>query len=110
MNPISYGGFAFRLVSHKLCRWLIFLLLPGALAGLGLLALSSKAALVTVGLILALVVIGGVVMRLPEGRRVFRPFLLMGFFVAVSLAALIAWSKALRGERNPIWEPTRRPG
>jgi cellulose synthase/poly-beta-1,6-N-acetylglucosamine synthase-like glycosyltransferase len=110
MNPISYGGFAFRLVSHKLCRWLIFLLLPGALAGLGLLALSSKAALVTLGLILALVVIGGVVMRLPEGRRVFRPFLLMGFFVAVSLAALIAWSKALRGERNPIWEPTRRPG
>jgi hypothetical protein len=37
------------------------------------------------------------------------PVAVCGFVVAVNLAALLAWSKALRGERNPIWEPTRRP-
>ena len=31
-----------------------------------------------------------------------------GFVVATHLAGLLAWAKALRGERNPIWEPTRR--
>ena len=30
--------------------------------------------------------------------------------LAVNAAALRAWGKALRGERNPIWEPTRRAG
>jgi hypothetical protein len=30
-------------------------------------------------------------------------------FAIVSLAAgLIAWTKALQGELNPTWEPTRR--
>lgn len=109
MNPLKYGGFALRLVSHKLCRWLIFLLLPSALLGLALLAFSSQVALVLLLLILAGLLIGVAVMRLPEGRWVPRPFLILGFTVAVSIAALIAWGKALRGERNPIWEPTRRP-
>ena len=109
MNPVKYGGFAPKLISHKLCRWLIFLLLPTALLGLVLLAFSSKAALALLLLILTGLLIGAVVMRLPEGRWVPRPFLILGFTVAVSIAALIAWGKALRGERNPIWEPTRRP-
>jgi hypothetical protein len=38
------------------------------------------------------------------------PLAVAGFFVAVNVAALAAWWKALKGERNPIWEPTRRPG
>jgi hypothetical protein len=29
--------------------------------------------------------------------------------VGSSLAALLAWRKALTGEQTPIWEPTRRP-
>ena len=109
MNPVKYGGFAPKLISHKLCRWLIFLLLPTALLGLVLLAFSSKAALALLLLILTGLLIGAVVMRLPEGRWVPRPLRILGFTVAVSIAALIAWGKALRGERNPIWEPTRRP-
>ena len=45
-----------------------------------------------------------------ENKRLPLPLAAAGFFVAVNVAALAAWWKALRGERNPIWEPTRRPG
>ena len=109
MNPFKHGSFALKLISHKLCRWLIFALLPPALVGLALLATSSVMALVLLGLVLVALAVGGLVMRVADSRPVPRPFLILGFVVAVSLAALIAWGKALRGERNPIWEPTRRP-
>ena len=26
-----------------------------------------------------------------------------------NLAGLLAWLKLAQGERNPVWEPTRRP-
>jgi hypothetical protein len=44
-----------------------------------------------------------------EDQRLPLPLAMAGFFVGVNVAALAAWGKALRGERNPIWEPTRRP-
>jgi len=31
-----------------------------------------------------------------------------GFAVASLVAGFVAWTKALRGELNPTWEPTRR--
>jgi hypothetical protein len=44
----------------------------------------------------------------PEGKAMPRPVSAMGYMVGAALAAILAWVKALRGERNPIWEPTRR--
>jgi hypothetical protein len=110
LNPVRYGRFAWMLVSHKLCRWLVHLTLPLALIGVGLLAVEwrpARAALALAGLVL---LVGVIAMRWPEDRRLPAPMALAGFFVAVNLAGLLAWWKALRGERNPIWEPTRRPG
>jgi len=49
-------------------------------------------------------------MKWPEGRKAPAPIAVCGFALAVNAAALRAWGKALRGERNPVWEPTRRPG
>ena len=109
MNPVSHGGFAWRLLSHKLGRWLLFLTIPCALVGLALLALSSKVALGVFLFSLLGIGLGAMIMRLADRRRIPRPMLMVGFLFASCLAALIAWSKALRGERNPIWEPTRRP-
>lgn len=109
MNPFRYGGFALRLLSHKLCRWLVFLTLPGAVVGLALLAPSSPVALGLLLLSLVLILVGAGVLRAADHRRVPQALLVVGFFFAVCVAALLAWSKALRGERNPIWEPTRRP-
>jgi len=110
MNPTVYGGFAWMLFSHKLCRWLVHLTLPLALLGLVLLALVNQVALALLGVTLLGTALGWLaLLRWPEGRAMPFPVALCGFAVAVNLAALLAWTKALRGERNPIWEPTRRP-
>jgi len=110
LNPFRYGGFALMLWSHKLCRWLVHLTLPGLLLGLALLSSTSlAAALATLAIALAMA-LGVVGMKWPEGRKAPAPIAVCGFALAVNAAALRAWGKALRGERNPIWEPTRRAG
>ena len=110
LNPRRYGLFAWMLLSHKLCRWLVHLALPLALAGLAILAPEFLLAeiLLIVGVVVAAV--GAFALATPETRRLPLPLAIAGFIVAVNVAALAAWWKALKGERNPIWEPTRRPG
>jgi hypothetical protein len=44
----------------------------------------------------------------PEQRRPPRLIGILGFIVGTNVAAVIAWVKAFRGERSPVWEPTRR--
>jgi len=108
LNPFRYGSFAWMLASHKLCRWLVFLFAPLVFIGLGLLSFrSSIAAALLLGGILVLVA-GVIALRWPEGRSMPRLIGVCGFIVAAHTAGLLAWVKALRGERNPIWEPTRR--
>jgi len=109
MNPFRFGGFALKLISHKLARWLVFLTAPGILFGLAMLAPRSHLAqwfllLAGVGTIL-----GAAAMHQADRRPLPRPITVCAFVFAANLAGLLAWSKALRGERNPIWEPTRRP-
>lgn len=110
LNPFRYGSFALMLFSHKLCRWLVHLTLPGLLLGLALLSPLSLAAAFLVLAIALVMTLGVIGMRWPEGRKAPAPIAVSGFILAVNAAALRAWAKALRGERNPIWEPTRRPG
>jgi len=57
---------------------------------------------------LMVLVTGTIALRWPEGRPMPRLVGVCGFVVATHLAGLLAWARALRGERNPIWEPTRR--
>jgi cellulose synthase/poly-beta-1,6-N-acetylglucosamine synthase-like glycosyltransferase len=110
LNPVRFGSFALMLWSHKLCRWLVHLTLPGLLLGLALLSATSLTAAL-VGLAVAFAMTLGVIgMKWPEGRKAPAPIAVCGFALAVNAAAIRAWAKALRGERNPIWEPTRRPG
>lgn len=45
----------------------------------------------------------------PEGRAMPKAIASPGYFVWSNVAGLMAWLKFFRGERNPIWEPTRRP-
>ena len=110
MNPLRYGSFAWMLVSHKLCRWLVHLALPLALLGLALLAPAYPAAAVLLVCAAVVLAVGWIVLTRFGDRKSPAPLGLAGFFVAVNVAALAAWWKAFRGERNPIWEPTRRPG
>lgn len=109
MNPFRYGGFALKLISHKLCRWLVFLTAPGVLVGLAIFAPRSQVARLLLLLAGAATIIGAMAMHQADKRALPKPIAICAFLFAANLAGLLAWSKALRGERNPIWEPTRRP-
>jgi glycosyltransferase involved in cell wall biosynthesis len=107
MNPFSYGRFALMLISHKLLRWIPYLLTPVAILALGLLAgRSSVAALLLAAAVLGLTT-GAAVIR--YGRpNAFKPLALAGFAVAAISAGFLAWCDALRGTSMVTWEPTRR--
>jgi cellulose synthase/poly-beta-1,6-N-acetylglucosamine synthase-like glycosyltransferase len=109
MNPLTYGRFAWMLVSHKLVRWLGFLTLPLAPLGMLLLAASEPWATVLVVLGAAGLAAGLVALRASEERRVPKPVATAGFAVASALAGFIAWQKFFQRTSAATWEPTRRP-
>jgi len=110
MNPWREGVFAWMLISHKLVRWLTFPAVPFAFIGVFLLANDLGHAIWGLTPVILVLLLAAGAYAWPSGRRV--PFVLAlpGFVVGSVVAAVVAWSKALRGEKNPIWEPTRRPG
>lgn len=108
MNPFRYGGFALMLIGHKLCRWLVYPLLPGAILGLILFSFYSRVGAVLLALAGIAIALGVAGMRWREGRTPV-VFAVPGFILAANLAGLLAWIKVLRREASPIWEPTRRP-
>ncbi len=108
MNPVRYGGFAFILVSHKLLRWLPYLLAPVAYVALCLLAVDSENARLLLGVLSAGIAAGVASIKL-RGSFVERPFALAGFIVAVFSAGFLAWWAAFRQTQLATWEPTPRP-
>ena len=110
MNPFRYGTFAFMLASHKLCRWLVSLLIPVAAVGLLMVGAGSAGGAIVFALSVALVLAGMMGMRWPRNRTAPRLFSLAGYVVASNVAGVMAWTRAVRGRSTPLWEPTRRPG
>lgn len=108
MNPFAFGGFALMLISHKLLRWIPYLLAPTALLALALLATRSNVAAMIFALVVAGLLAGAVAIRYGALMKS-RPLALAGFAVAVLSAGLLAWFDALRGARMVTWDPTPRP-
>ena len=69
----------------------------------GLFCATAQSRLSVLGLAL-----GGLAFAWPENRPIPKALASVGYLVGAGAAAILAWGKALRGERNPIWEPTRR--
>lgn len=107
LNPVRYGRFAWMLASHKLVRWLAPWGLVLAGAGWLLLAAALKSVLAAVIFALPLL-LAGAGWFWPEGRRAPRIVSVPVYVVSGIIAALDAWLRALRGELNSVWEPTRR--
>jgi len=107
MNPARYGWFAFMLVSHKLLRWLPYLLSPVALLALIALALQSDVARAILGIVLVGVTIGCIGILRPRST-IFRPVAVAGFAVAAVSAGLLAWRDALGPAQMATWDPTPR--
>ena len=108
LHPLRYPMFSWMLFSHKVVRWLA----PWTMAvgGLAVLALGWRepwarwpGALVLLGTAMAL---AG--WYWPASRPMPRLFAVPTYAATGSLAAIHASLKAMRGELNPIWEPTRR--
>ena len=108
MNPFEHGSFALMLISHKLLRWLPYLLLPFAYAALLLLASDNGIARGVLAILTTFLIVGYAAIRL-GGSRVSKPFALLGFVAAVLSAGFLAWVTALRQTQLATWEPTRRP-
>jgi cellulose synthase/poly-beta-1,6-N-acetylglucosamine synthase-like glycosyltransferase len=108
LNPVRYGVFAWMLFSHKLCRWLVpwvGLLTIGALA---LLATEQRWALAALATAIMGLALGTTGWAWPRARSIPRIFAIPAFALVGNLAVLHAWTRVLRRELNPTWEPTRR--
>jgi glycosyltransferase involved in cell wall biosynthesis len=108
MNPFRYGSFALMLISHKLFRWVPYLLAPVAVLALGLLAARSNTAAALLAAVVVGLLSGAAVIRY-GGPIAFRPLSLAGFSVAALTAGFLAWCDVLRGTRTVTWDPTPRP-
>ncbi|HLB82625.1 MAG TPA: glycosyltransferase [Gemmatimonadales bacterium] len=108
LNPFRHGVFAWILLSHKICRWIIPHVSLPALAALLCLARTVSWARWGVGLVAVAGLIAALGWFWPDGRRLPKALALPAYLVIGNLAALHAWLRAVRGERTPIWEPTRR--
>lgn len=106
-NPWRYGLFAWQLLSHKLCRWLVpFALLVALLSSALLIPHSPVYALAFVGqLVLYCVALVG--MTVSHLTRV-KPVQIVVFFVLSNLAILKAWHRFVAGDRIVSWQPSRR--
>jgi hypothetical protein len=107
LNPLRYGSFAIKLFSHKVCRWLAPVW--GIIGVIGLMVLSvhqpwARWALGGVALTSLAAYVGW---RTPEDKT---PRLLAFLAGTASVQVATVWSliKALHGDKNAAWEPTRR--
>ncbi len=107
MNPLRYGSFSLMLISHKLLRWLPYLLAPIAYAALSIMAVDSVSARVLL-LIISAVLLTGIVGIQYRNATPARPVALAGFLVAVFSAGFLAWWEALRRTEMTTWDPTPR--
>ncbi len=108
MNPFRYGAFAWMLISHKLLRWIPYLLAPFATLALAALAPQTKVASGFLGLVLLGSTTGITAMR-RKRSGVPKIFALAGFVMAAFTAGFLAWYDALTGTRTITWSPTTRP-
>lgn len=111
LNPAEYGVFSLMLFSHKLCRWLVQLTLPLAVVGVAVLALEVAWAtpVILSGALLA-ATLAGLAWWWPSATPMPGVLSTPGYLVWSNVAGLMAWIQFLRGQYQPVWEPTRRPG
>lgn len=103
------GRFAWKLFSHKICRWAVPWFGLGAVAGAALLATTSGIAAVLATLAaLGAATAAALTWHLGESGRVPAIVSTAGSALLANIAVIHATIDALRGNESPIWEPTRR--
>ncbi|HJP33160.1 MAG: glycosyltransferase family 2 protein [Candidatus Latescibacteria bacterium] len=110
LNPFKRPLFAFQVLSHKVIRWLVPLLLLVMLvtsAGAGL-ARQSPYEWLFGGQILfyVMALLGGM---FPSSLGRLSLFYVPTYFCAINLGALLGVIGALGGQRHTVWKPEARP-
>jgi len=106
-NPFRHAIFAWQLVSHKLCRWLVPFGMMTAFVSNAILALSSPwyTMLFSIQALFYAVALAGILwkplLRLPIIK-------LASFFLLVNASIFQAWIRYWSGERLVAWEPSKR--
>jgi cellulose synthase/poly-beta-1,6-N-acetylglucosamine synthase-like glycosyltransferase len=108
LNPFRHGLFAWILASHKVCRWLIPHVALPALVALVCLSQTFWWARWGAGLAATAGLCAALAWWWPEQRRLPKVVALPAYLVVGNVAALSASVRAIKGERTPVWEPTRR--
>jgi cellulose synthase/poly-beta-1,6-N-acetylglucosamine synthase-like glycosyltransferase len=110
LDPVRHGWFALMLLSHKLCRWTVYLLAPFAAVGVVLLAARWWPLWMLIGAGVLVAMLGWLAINRPSPKRTSAAFVLPGYAVATGWAALVAWLRFFRGVHSTVWEPTKRAG
>ncbi len=107
LNPFRYGAFSWMLFSHKVCRWLLPVAAIPAIIGLALFVPSSVAARWLLAAAVAALAFSWIAWRRPS-MSLPRPLQLLVALIVVHAATLHGLIKAIKGDQNAAWEPTRR--
>jgi hypothetical protein len=107
VNPLRHFMFAWQMLSHKLCRWLVPFAMMTAFISNAFLAFSSRlyAMLFLMQILFYLVALGGLFWK-PLLR--FSIIRLFSFFLLVNASIFQAWVRYWSGERLITWEPSKR--
>ena len=110
LNPFAHPLLAFQIVSHKLVRWLVPVLLM-VLLGTGAAATAAegepyRTLLAAQVVLYGLALVGGL---FPRWCGRMGLFYLPAYFCAINIGALLGLLGALRGERHTVWKPVTRP-
>ena len=106
-NPLRYSLFAWQMLSHKLCRWLVPFAMMAAFVSNAFLAVSSDwyAALFLIQVLFYSAALAGLLwkplLRLPIVK-------FSSFFLLVNASIFQAWLRYWSGERLIAWEPSKR--
>lgn len=108
LRPDAQGLFAWKLLSHKVARWLVPWAAVTAVVGVGLLAVEHDWARLALGGAGMGVALGAVGWTWPEERPAPSVFTIPAYLLAGGAAVLAATLRAALGRLDPVWEPTRR--
>jgi cellulose synthase/poly-beta-1,6-N-acetylglucosamine synthase-like glycosyltransferase len=104
----EYGLFAWKLFSHKICRWLVPVCGVLGLCGLVILSRSFAVAAIALGLAIVAGMIAAAGFLWPASRPLPRPISIVSFAAAANVAVLHALFRVVHGHEDHVWEPTRR--
>jgi cellulose synthase/poly-beta-1,6-N-acetylglucosamine synthase-like glycosyltransferase len=107
VNPLRHTLFAWQLLSHKLCRWLVPFAMVTALAANAALAPASRfyLGLLILQVLFYAVATGGLLWKPLLGLA---PVRLAAYFVLVNASITQAWLRYWSGQRLVMWEPSKR--